>query len=165
MVIRGRPQLIMGGGKEGTYGLSAMDGYTLFAMQYQNKSSGSGGPAYSSAFNVVVDMRGNVVSITPTFYDLKEKYHFIALKPYPLDPVRLGLLNSASACAYSPVYDTHPAPTPHVQDYMMGIVDIETTQDGPVYLWNWRKNMPKEFVELANGIEVDCHDINWNVDG
>jgi len=77
-----------------------------------------------------------VVSITPTYYDLHDKYHFVALKPYPLDP-----------------------------DYMMGIVDVEKTQNGPVFLWNWKKNRPKEFVQLSKGNEYDCHDINWNVGG
>uniref|UniRef100_A0A7S2B1F0 Uncharacterized protein n=2 Tax=Florenciella parvula TaxID=236787 RepID=A0A7S2B1F0_9STRA len=82
-------------------------------------------------------MRGDVVSITPTYYDLQSKYHFVALKPYPLDT-----------------------------DYMMGTVDIEKTQKGPVYLWNWRKNQPKEFVQLTPEGEVyDCHDLNWNVGG
>ena len=47
----------------------------------------------------------------------------------------------------------------------MGIVDIEKTQNGPVFLWNWKKNRAKEFVQLAKGNEFDCHDINWNVGG
>ena len=138
MVIRGRPQLIMGGGKEGTLGEDVMEGHTLFAISYWNQTEATADSpfVYSSAFNIVVNMRGDVVSISPTYYDLKEKYHFVALKPYPLDT-----------------------------DYMMGTVDIEKTQKGPVYLWNWRKNQAKEFVQLTEDYVVDCHDLNWNVGG
>ena len=45
---------------------------------------------------------------------------------------------------------------------MMGIVDIEETQNGPVYLWNWARQHHDEkmYVNLANDVSVDCHDIN-----
>ena len=93
----------------------------------------------SSALTIVLDMMGHVKSISPTMYDLDDiRYHFIALKPYPLDT-----------------------------SYMMGGIDIEETHKGPSYLWRWDDEAEsggemKKFIELGGGVlgDQDCHDLN-----
>merc|ERR1719271_1032340 len=116
----------------GAIGNEAMKGYTSFSMQLKNTSEW-----YSAAYNIVLDMRGHLVSISPVQYHLGDRYHFISWKPWAHDP-----------------------------DYMLGGVDLEQTQEGPVMLWKWRKypeNKP-EYVQLGNGTTSDCHDISWAYD-
>lgn len=126
MKIRGDPELIMGGGKRGALGSVAMHGYTFWSMQYSNSSS-----LFSAAYTIVIDMTGNIVSISPTMAHLPDNYHFIALKVYDADP-----------------------------RFMIGAVDIEKTQVGPSYLWNWAGNDAKEYIELMDGkSDIGCHDI------
>merc|ERR1711998_513405 len=109
-------------------------------MGMNNATDGSydGPTVYSASYTIVMDMRGHIISISPTMYDLDdEKYHFIALKPWPLDPA-----------------------------YMMGGVDIEETQKGPVYLWRWKDvdgSDEKRFVKLDVG-DQDCHDLTLSID-
>ena len=126
MRVRGDPELIMGGGKKGPIGNVAMTGYTFWSMQYRNSSS-----KYSSAYTMVIDMRGNIVSISPTMSHFPDTYHFIALKVYDADP-----------------------------RYMIGGIDVEETQTGPAYLWNWAAGDDgKEFIPIMNGTTLGCHDI------
>ena len=86
-----------------------MAGLTTFAIAYDNSTASEGNDMLSSSFTMVIDMYGNIVSLAPTMYDLQDvggDYHFIAFKPYELDP-----------------------------SYMMGVADSGTTEYGPAYLW------------------------------
>lgn len=128
IVIEGDPELIMGGGHFGSIGNQAMTGLTTWAMTYKNVTG-----EFTASYNIVVDMRGNIVAISPVFHALKDQYHFISFKPWPRNP-----------------------------RYILGGVDIDQTQVGPVYLWNWDSSMPEEYIEIGDGVTVDCHDVVWS---
>lgn len=132
IVVRGTPDLIMGSvDNELSYniGPQAMEGYMYWSMQHKNSSG-----FYTAAYTVIMDLRGNIVFISPTFSDVKHGYHFITLKVYPADP-----------------------------NYLIGGVDVAQTQDGPVYLWNFNhtgaSSEPKEWIPLCDGATVGIHDI------
>lgn len=127
IVIEGKPELIMGGGHVGSIGAQAMTGLTAFAMTYKNTSG-----TFTASYNIVIDMRGNIISISPVFRALEDQYHFISFKPWPRNP-----------------------------RYILGGVDIDQTQVGPVYLWNWDTEMPEEYIMVGDGVSVDCHDVVW----
>lgn len=126
LLITGDPELIMGGGDQGYIGATAMEGLTTWSMQHKNTSG-----LYNSAFTIVLDMRGNIVSISPTMYHLADSYHFISWKPWHRDP-----------------------------NFMLGGVDIQAAQNGPVYLWNWNGEKDEEYISLMNGLQADCHDVS-----
>ena len=63
----------MGGGSLGTFGEEVIHGLNVFAIQYNNATEDSHHATYSSAFNIVMDMMGNVRSISPVFYDVGDK--------------------------------------------------------------------------------------------
>jgi len=114
-----------------------MAGLTTFAIAYDNSTASEGNDRLSSSFTMVIDMYGNIVSLAPTMHDLQDgglhanDYHFIAFKPYELDP-----------------------------SYMMGVVDSGTTEYGPAYLWNWKEDKAKKYVPLMDGnMYINCHDI------
>lgn len=136
IVVRGSPDLIMGSVDDGesyNIGPQAMTGYMFWSMQHKNSSG-----FYTAAYTVVMDLRGNIVFISPTFSAIKHGYHFITLKVYPADP-----------------------------NYLIGGVDIAQTQDGPIYLWNYNRSRsesvdssePKEWIPLCGDATVGIHDI------
>eukprot|EP00618_Florenciella_parvula_P035877 CAMPEP_0119512872 /NCGR_PEP_ID=MMETSP1344-20130328/31132_1 /TAXON_ID=236787 /ORGANISM="Florenciella parvula, Strain CCMP2471" /LENGTH=613 /DNA_ID=CAMNT_0007550041 /DNA_START=12 /DNA_END=1853 /DNA_ORIENTATION=+ len=128
IVIEGNPTLL-----QGNIGPGVMDGYTAFSMQMKNQSG-----LYSASYNIVIDMRGHLVSISPVMHHLGHDYHMISFKPYSHDP-----------------------------DYFLGSVDVEATQSGPSYLWKWTRypEDKPEYVKLMDGTETDCHDVSNAYEG
>mmetsp|Transcript_99555 Transcript_99555/g.284604 ORF Transcript_99555/g.284604 Transcript_99555/m.284604 type:complete len:270 (-) Transcript_99555:983-1792(-) len=133
IVVKGRRELIKGGLN---YSNDVMEGNTLFSLMYNNQTQATFDAStnysfeydtFSSAFQIVIDMYGNIVSIAPTMYDLADgawtglDMHFIALKPYELDP-----------------------------SYMIGVADTGSTEYGPAYLWNWKGDRAKKYIQLTN---------------
>lgn len=126
IVITGNPKLIQGGGDLGSIGSQTMKGYTAWAMQHANTTG-----HYTAQYNIVMDMRGNVIAVSPMMHALKGDYHFMSFKPYHRDP-----------------------------RYFLGAVDVGMTQKGPVYIWNWDGSRHLEYTRLGGPVvEVDCHDI------
>jgi len=87
--------------------------------------------AYVSAFTIVVNVEGSIAAISATMLKLGRQNHMTAMKFYPSDP-----------------------------RYMIVALDIDSSESGPYYLWNWDGTGEKEYIPMLNGTDsMNCHDM------
>jgi len=120
---------------EGQIDEDASDGYVAFSITKMNVTEDRSF-SYNSAFHIVMHTNGSIAAIAPTMLHLGMSNHITAMKFYPYDP-----------------------------SYMLIAVDVESSEDGPQYLWNWDGTKGETYIPLLNGSNNNCHDVQLSYDG
>ena len=120
---------------QGSLGVDAEDGHVFTAITYLV----SGSTTFTSSWLLVMDLKGNLVQVTPTYGEYMQENGFESDKEYHrmvFQPLGLKMFNNT-----------------HV------LVALDTGGiSGPRALWDWKNDA---WTTLCDGKENDAHDIQW----
>ena len=115
---------------EGNIGSDAAEGLIAFSLAMENSTE-----TYSASYDVVVDVNGTIVRMSPTFQHLGWGKHTAGMKFHPTDP-----------------------------DRMLLAVDDMGTEYGPWVSWNYTTEWNSYTYVVEKDFLNDCHDIQMSKD-